>query len=216
MASNRKKKISGYAKRVFFNDNIEYRDFSDDLVGLQLTNEGGSPLFTMGNFTVTSDIEPTLTKSFKTGNFSDYFCLDDIAPEESTYINIVGNLQTQLNLDYTNPKHYVWYGNFSEYLRVSLEDISKRWPAAIYVDNKVGSISGDNITNYSYDPVTDESTLTIPTKYFTNPFNVLYTKDAEVAVEDTLVVGGGGDNITCETPLGTIESSAPSTTTTFS
>jgi len=46
MANNNsnKVKVTGYAKRTFFNSNIEYRDFSDDLVGLQLTSEGGTPL----------------------------------------------------------------------------------------------------------------------------------------------------------------------------
>ena len=38
---NRIIKVAGYAKRVFFNDNIEYRNFSPDLVGLQLTSDGG-------------------------------------------------------------------------------------------------------------------------------------------------------------------------------
>ena len=29
-------KVVGYAQRVFFNDGIEYRNFTDDLVGNQL------------------------------------------------------------------------------------------------------------------------------------------------------------------------------------
>ena len=37
MPENDRIKIAGYAKRIFFNDNIEYRNFSPDLVGLQLT-----------------------------------------------------------------------------------------------------------------------------------------------------------------------------------
>jgi hypothetical protein len=180
MANNNRVKVSGYAQRVFFNDNIEYRDFSENLVGNQFTSEGGVTLFTMGNFTVTTNLDPKPDRVFKTGTFSDYFCLDDISSDDTTYLTIEGNLKTQLNLDITNPLHYVWYGNFKEFARVSLGDISNKWPGAIYVDNKVGSISGDNITNYSYDPISDTSTITIPTKYFINPFSIKYTKDASL------------------------------------
>ncbi len=178
--SGKVKKVSGYAQKVFYNGGIEYRDFSDNLVGLQFTSDGGSPQFTMGNFSITANIEPTLSKTFNTGTFSDYYCLDEITTEDTTYLTIQNNLKTQLNLDITNPLHYVWYGNFSEYLRVSLNDISNNWAAAIYVDNKVGSISGDNITNYSYNPLSDTSTVVIPTKYFVNPFGIKYTRDASL------------------------------------
>jgi hypothetical protein len=50
--ANKKIKVAGYAQRIFFNDNIEYRDFSPDLVGFQLTSDGGTTLFTNGNFSI--------------------------------------------------------------------------------------------------------------------------------------------------------------------
>ena len=58
MAENNRIKIAGYAKRIFFNDNIEYRNFSPDLVGLQLTSEGGTTLFTNGNFSIDVNLDP--------------------------------------------------------------------------------------------------------------------------------------------------------------
>ena len=60
-------KVAGYARRVFFNDNIEYRNFSPDLVGLQLTSDGGTPLFTMGNFSVEVNLEPKSGVLFREG-----------------------------------------------------------------------------------------------------------------------------------------------------
>ena len=86
-------------------------------------------------------------------------------------IEIVNNLQTELNLDLSNPLTYIWYGSASELIRASLEDIQDQWPAAIYVDNKVGSVSGNNITDYVYDVVQDQSTFTINSRYFVNPYN---------------------------------------------
>jgi hypothetical protein len=40
-------------KRTFGNG-IEYRPFSPDLVGVQIASDGGTPLFTMGNFSITN------------------------------------------------------------------------------------------------------------------------------------------------------------------
>ena len=37
MAEGNDIKVAGYAQRIYFNDNIEYRDFSPDLVGNQFT-----------------------------------------------------------------------------------------------------------------------------------------------------------------------------------
>ena len=66
-------------------------------------------------------------------------------------VEIQKNLKTKLNLDLTNPISYVWYGSSKELIRASLIEIQNNYPAAIYVDNKVGSVSGNNITDYVYD-----------------------------------------------------------------
>ena len=63
MASN-KIKVVGYAQKVVFTDGIEYRNFTPDLVGLQLASNGGTPLFTMGNFSITSNLDSKLDKTY--------------------------------------------------------------------------------------------------------------------------------------------------------
>ncbi len=49
---NNRVKVVGYAQRVFYDNGIEYRNFSDDLVGNQTTEgeDGASSVFTFGNF----------------------------------------------------------------------------------------------------------------------------------------------------------------------
>ena len=177
-------KVAGYAKRVFYNNGIEYRNFSPDLVGRQLTSQGGTPLFTMGNFAVTTNIDPKPDKVFNQGTFSDFLTLDDVSDENPNVLQIEKNVKTQLNLDITDPLQYVWYGSFVEFNRVSLEDISNKWAAAIYVDNKVGSVTGDSVTNYSYDTLNDETTFKVNSKYFYNPFSVKYTTDSANVFEE--------------------------------
>ena len=181
MANNNsnKVKVTGYAKRTFFNSNIEYRDFSDDLVGLQLTSEGGTPLFTMGNFKITTNLSPKVNKYYNQGTYSFFYTLDNLSTLIES-INIQKNQKAQLNLDLTNPLTYVWYGSSSELIRISLENLKNQFPAAIYVDNKVGSITGNNITNFSYDLVRDESTFTVNSRYFVNPFSIKYTIDSAI------------------------------------
>ena len=80
---NRTIKVPGYAKRKFFIDNIEYRNFADDLVGNQIVNDGGTPLFTLGNFKVTTNLSPKLNKTYNQGSYSDFFSLDDLDDGQS-------------------------------------------------------------------------------------------------------------------------------------
>ena len=175
--TNKVVKVSGYAKRKFFDGGIEYRDFSDDLVGLQLTDDGGTPLFTLGNFKVTTNLSPKLNKTYNQGTYSDFFSLEDLDSGEKDSLLVQKKQKAGLNLDITNPLSYILYGSAEEKIRVSLENINKYFPAAIYVDNTVGSITGNNITNYSYDSLKDESSFTLHTNYFSNPFGIEYTID---------------------------------------
>jgi hypothetical protein len=185
MAENDRIKIAGYARRIFFNDNIEYRNFSPDLVGLQLTSEGGTTLFTNGNFSIDVNLDPKPDVVFKQGTKSKLFCLDDIVTNP-TEQSIQKNIKTNLNLDLTNPLTYIWYGSSKELIRSSLIQSQENFPAAIYVDDKVGSVTGNNITNYVYNISTDESTFTVNSRFFVNPYNIKYTLDSQyIPIEDT-------------------------------
>ena len=179
MANNNRIKIAGYAKRIFFNDNIEYRNFSPDLVGFQLTSEGGTTLFTNGNFSISVNLDPKPNVLFTQGTKSKFFTLDDISTSGDTQSTIQSNVKTKLNIDITNPLSYIWYGSSSEMIRASLLDIQENWPAAIYVDNKVGSVTGNNITDYVYDISSDESTFKVNSNFFNNPYAIKYTEDSK-------------------------------------
>ena len=174
---NDRVKVAGYAKRVFYNDNIEYRNFSPDLVGYQLTSEGGTPLFTGGNFYIDANLDPKPNVVFQQGTQSPYYTLNDVVSNSEELV-IAQNIKTTLNLDLTNPLSFIWYGSATELIRASLEEIETNWPAALYVDNKVGSVVGNNITNYLYDITEDTSTFTLNSRYFTNPYGIAYTADA--------------------------------------
>jgi len=131
--ADKKIKVAGYAKKVTYDGNIEYRNFSDDLVGFQLASNGGTPLFTMGNFTITTNVDPKTNKNFITNNFSNPTSLNDLdltlAQANELLTNNAGVI---LNLDKKNLKYYSLFGSLSEFIRVSLEDIITKWPASLY------------------------------------------------------------------------------------
>ena len=62
-------KVVGFSKKEFLGNGIEYRPFSPDLVGVQLASNGttlannGTTLFTMGNFNITTNMEPKSDKT---------------------------------------------------------------------------------------------------------------------------------------------------------
>ena len=185
MSEEKRINVSGYAKREYYNDNIEYRNFSPNLVGDQTTSLGSdASIFTRCNFSVTTNVSPKKNKVFKQGYFSEYLTIDSVTEDNESVLVLERNSKTQLNLDITDPLQHVWYGSFSEFNRVSLEDIQKRWPAAIYVDNKVGSITGNSVENYSFNSLLNTSTFKVNSKYFYNPFSIIHTFDSNNVVEE--------------------------------
>lgn len=150
-------------------------DFSPDLVGFQLTK--GSPLFTLGNFAVTTNMDPKSDTQFNTGIFSNEFTLENLELTEQQSLTLVSNnIYTTLNLNPTDLSRYAYYGSFVQYLRVSLEGIIDKWKGSIYVTDNAGgysTVAKNTVLGYSYDSLTDKSNITIPTTYTINKFNLI-------------------------------------------
>ena len=62
-----KVKVIGYAKKEFYTDGIEYRNFSPDLVGNQIASNEGTPIFTSGNFNISTNLDGKVDKTFVRG-----------------------------------------------------------------------------------------------------------------------------------------------------
>lgn len=184
--ADKKIKVAGYAKKVTYDGNIEYRNFSDDLVGVQLASNGGTPLFTMGNFTITTNLDPKTNKNFITNNFSSPISLSDLdltlAEANALLTNNAGVI---LNLDKTQLKYYSLFGSLTEFIRVSLEDIITKWPASLYTYPSAvingSTISGNTFQNYSYDYISDTARFTTPTNFIVNKFEINYQTNGTIA-----------------------------------
>jgi hypothetical protein len=185
MSSN-KVKVVGYAQRIFYNDGIEYRNFSPDLVGVQLTSDGGSPLMTMGNFSITTNLDPKLDKTFITNKFSNFVTLANLnLSVAQTQTLLANNAEVVLNLDKSNLGYYALFGSLSEFVRVSLEDIITNWPASLYLSQLAQTDTGQMLTgytveNYSYDTIGQISSFKINTTFINNKFGINYTNNGNI------------------------------------
>jgi hypothetical protein len=181
----KKVKVAGYSQKTVYNGNIEYRNFDPDLVGLQFAANGGNSLFTAGNFNITTNLDPKLDKNFITGNYTNFFTLDNLnlTVEQSQQL-LETNTKTVLNLNNTNLKNYALFGSMTEYIRISLENIITNWPASLYVMTLV-NIDGidynvNTYDNYVYDSLHDTSTFRVNTNYISNPYQLNYLTNGTI------------------------------------
>lgn len=179
-------KVPGYAQKIKYSDGIEYRNFSPDLVGFQLASDGGTPLFTMGNFNITTNLDPRIVKKFVSNKYSNFLTLSDLKVTETLNTELLSNNATViLNLDKTNLNNYAKFGSLTEFVRVSLENIIIKWPASLYMTpytqtNTGQIVNGYTFENYSYDSLTEKSTFRIPTNFINNKFELNYLQNGSI------------------------------------
>ena len=160
-------------------------DFSPDLVGFQLTK--GTPLLTLGNFSVTTNNQPKVNNIVNTGVFSDPYTLEtlNLTNEESQQL-VSNDVLTTLNVDITNITRFVYYGSFLEFLRVNVEEIILNWKGSLYITDGGGpatSVTKITVLGYNYDGLTDESTFLIPTQFIVNNFNLDYELNDDLLID---------------------------------
>lgn len=178
--------VPGFSQKVFFNDGIEYRPFSPDLVGNQQASQTNS-LFTNNNFTITTNLDAKTDKTYITNNFSNFVTLSDLDLTHDDAIQLLeDNATIFLNLDKTNLNYYAYFGSLVEFVRISLENIIINYPASLYIvpiitsDNIFASTTGYTIENYSYNVITNSSTFKINTNTINNKFNINYLTNGTI------------------------------------
>ena len=187
MSENNRVRVAGYAQRIFYGDGIEYRNFSDGLVGNQGTvnPNGNTSVFTFGNFVTTTNYQGRVSRIFSTNKFSNYYSLDtyNLLPEENKIL-IKNNVNVTPNLDNSDLSNFVYFGSATEFIRVTLEKIITGWPASLYLkplrSDGINTIVGDTVSNYSYDIVSNKSKFDIDTNFINNKFNLNYLKNGTV------------------------------------
>ena len=174
-------KVAGYAKKVVYNGNIEYRPFSPDLVGNQQTdNSESTSIFTLGNFSIRINDSDGLATSFTKKPFTDFYDLTKLNVKDNIDTLINNNVNLKLNVDYTNINNFAYFGSANEFIRVSLENIISTWPASAYVSVLNRPTSGYTVENYVYDELTNTSTFSIPTESIDNKYELIYNTTGNI------------------------------------
>ena len=183
-------KVVGYAQRVFLGDGIEYRNFTEDLVGNQQTEgddgTGANSNFTLNNFVITTNFEGRTSRLYDTKKFSDFITLNtlDISSIEATKL-LSNNINIKINLDNTNLSNFAYFGSATEFVRVSLENIITSWPASLYMVpsrlNNLGvTTNGFTVLNYNYDLLLNKAKFTVDTNFINNKFDINYQKNGNI------------------------------------
>ena len=159
------------------------KNFSDNLVGLQITDGGGS---TGGVMEFSSSVTEKVNRNFETGNYSQLFNNDDLnlnpVLAASVYNN---NFRLYPNFDETDLTNFVSYGSLSKRLQVAITNILNFFPAALDVKNYTTTVlSAETATNISYDSNEDITVLTIPYEVIRNPFSIDYRINATVYINN--------------------------------
>jgi hypothetical protein len=182
-------RVPGYSQKIIYNGNIEYRNFSDNLVGNQSivninNNNESSSLFTMGNFVVTTSSSNKSDYSFKGKNFTQFYDLSTLNFTNNVEKLINSNVDIKLNLDNNKLSSYAYFGSATEFIRVTLENIITYWPASLYVNpiltTAYGDFTGLTVENYIYDAYNDKSSFDINVTFINNNFELVFTQNGNV------------------------------------
>jgi hypothetical protein len=150
-------------------------DFSPNLVGFQITN--GTPLFTFGNFEITSNLEERFVKNYSLGQFSKPITIETINLDDKSLEVESNNLKIFLNYDRKNLKNYAYFGSLKEFIRVEIEDIIQKYPSSLVVSSQIDGQIKITVLNNVYNSLSNTSTFNIPVSSFVNPFEMSYTQE---------------------------------------
>ena len=180
-------KVIGYAQRKFFEDGIEYRNFTDDLVGNQQTerNNGSHSNFTIQNFVTTTNFSGKLTRFYGGKKYGEYQTLDSLdLTLDRVNILLNNNINTVINLDNTDLCNFAYFGSAIEFIRVSLENIITNWPASLYVkptrSYQGNTVVGNTVTDYLYNGDSNVASFKIDTNFINNKFDINYQENGTI------------------------------------
>lgn len=149
--------------------------FNDSLVGFQIVDGSGQLMNT--SFMLDKVIPEKDAKEFVGQPFSDFMTLDDINEERTTIIDDSTTTAKQKEVKFNSSKTdggTSLFGSLKDRLHVSVIDIIKRFPAAIYIDaNSPIIVNPYSAESVVYDPISNITTFKIQTSMMYNPLDVV-------------------------------------------
>ena len=157
--------------------------FSDNLVGLQITDGGG---LTQGNFKFTTTVVEKTNRNFSLGVFSEPISLETLGFQDTTQAKSIfdNNFKLFPNFDETDVSNFVGYGSLSKRFEAAISNIINYFPASIDVSKyRPNFVTGATATGITYNGNENETKLIIPLETVRNPFSVNYTNTSTQTIE---------------------------------
>lgn len=154
--------------------------FSDNLVGLQITDGGG---LTQGNFAFTTSVVQKSNRDFDTGVFSEPITLSSLSvTSDAQSQNIFDkNFRIYPNFDQTNVLNFVNYGSLVKRFEAAVTNIINFFPAGLEVSKyRQNFTSGSTATGITYTQNEDVTTFVIPIEIIRNPFGIDFSQNADI------------------------------------
>jgi hypothetical protein len=157
--------------------------FSDDLVGLQLTQGGG---LTLANFAFSNKVTEKVNRNFETGVFSQPISLTDLnltTTAEAQKIYEV-NFKVYPNFNETNVLNYVAYGPLTKRFSAAIINIVNHFPAALEVTSlRPDYTTGSTAFNIGYNEEEDITNFSLDASIIRNPFSINFTTNSTKLLE---------------------------------
>ena len=157
--------------------------FSDNLVGLQITDGGG---LTQGNFKFTTTVVEKTNRNFSLGVFSEPISLETLGFQDTAQAKSIfdNNFKLFPNFDETDVSNFVGYGSLSKRFEAAINNIINYFPASIDVSKyRPNFVTGATATGITYNGNENETKLIIPLETVRNPFSVNYTTTSTQTIE---------------------------------
>jgi hypothetical protein len=158
--------------------------FSDNLVGLQITDGGG---LTLGKFGFSTGFVEKSNRSFETGTFSAPLNLQSLGVDtlEQGRKIFETNFKVYPNFEQTDVLNFTQYGSLVKRFEAAITNIINFFPGALEVNsrrpNYVTGATASGITTFAGQDLTS---IIIPVDAIRNPFGIDFTTGAKQNIEN--------------------------------
>jgi hypothetical protein len=147
-------------------------------------NSLATKIFTVGGVDITTNLQPKSSFDRLSPTFSALYSLTELPSSNVLFRDIKADGNIALNYDKSNPKYFAKYGSLLELVRVSLDTVILKYPAALRSKTEVFGKVGNNILNAAYYPFEDATTFIANTSYLSNPFDIYYLNNLNFRYSD--------------------------------
>ena len=163
-------------------------NLNENLSGNYFNDTPSNTIFSFGKFFVTTNFDGKTTIDY-TNSLSSFVrpvTLETMGVSE-VQSEIIQSYTTNavLNLDKSDLNTFVRYGSAYEFLRVSIQNIILSYPGSLFLNSqKPDTTIYHTYSGYSYDVITNISTIYVPVGNTINTFGLVYNKDNESLPDD--------------------------------